>query len=105
MLHHGGAGYEVDRADMALGTPPHALVVATATGFLDSYQHAIEEIISTDNERGETSNQLVRADIVYVEGPKGGAVSSVGSIAWCGALSYNNGDNDVSRITENVLRR
>jgi N,N-dimethylformamidase len=47
----------------------------------------------------------VRADIVYFEGPKGGAVFSVGSIAWLGALSYNDGNNNVSRITENVLRR
>ena len=43
--------------------------------------------------------------MVYFEGPRGGAVFSVGSIAWCGCLSYNDCDNNVSRITENVLRR
>jgi N,N-dimethylformamidase len=32
-------------------------------------------------------------------------VFSTSSIAWSGSLSYNNYDNDVSRITENVLRR
>jgi N,N-dimethylformamidase len=105
MLRHGAAGYEIDRADFALGTPPHALILATATGFSDSYQHVVEEILSTDGERGGTASPLVRADIVYFEGPRGGAVFSVGSIAWCGALSYNGGDNDISRITENVLRR
>jgi N,N-dimethylformamidase len=80
------------------------LILATATGFSDSYQHVVEEILSTDNEQGGTTNPLVRADIVYFEGPHGGAVFSVGSIAWCAALSYNDSDNDVSRITENVLR-
>ena len=32
MLRHGAAGYEIDRADVALGTPPQALILATATG-------------------------------------------------------------------------
>jgi N,N-dimethylformamidase len=105
MLRHGAAGYEIDRADVALGTPSQALILATATGFSDSYQHVVEEILTTDNEQGGTTNPLVRADIVYFEGLHGGAVFSVGSIAWCSALSYNDGDNDVSRITENVLRR
>jgi N,N-dimethylformamidase len=46
----------------------------------------------------------VRADMVYFEGPNGGAVFSTGSISWCGSLSHNGYDNNVSRITENVLR-
>ena len=43
--------------------------------------------------------------MVYFEGPNGGAVFSVGSISWNSCLSYNGGDNNVARITENVLRR
>jgi N,N-dimethylformamidase len=105
MLRSGAAGYEIDRADRALGTPPHALLLASATGFSDSYQHVVEEMLSTDDEQGGTTNPLVRADMVYFEGPNGGAVFSVGSIAWCGALFANDGDNDVSRVTGNVLRR
>jgi N,N-dimethylformamidase len=78
---HGAAGYELDRADASLGTPAHALVLATASGFDDeNWMPALEE-------------------------PGGGAVFSVGSISWCGALSYNDYDNDVSRVTGNVLRR
>ena len=105
MLRHGAAGYEIDRADATLGTPPHALVLASATGFSDSYQHVVEEVLSTDNERGGTQSPQVRADIVFFEGPQGGAVFSVGSIAWSGSLSHNEFENPVSRITENVLRR
>ena len=105
MLRHGAAGYEIDRLDVALGTPPHALLLATATGFSDSYQHVIEEVLATDDQQGGTVDLDVRADMVFFEGPRGGAVFSVGSIAWCGALSYNDYDNTVSRVTENVLRR
>jgi N,N-dimethylformamidase len=50
-------------------------------------------------------NKLVHADLAYLEYPNGGGVFSTGSIAWCASLSYNNYVNNVSRITENVLRR
>jgi hypothetical protein len=37
--------------------------------------------------------------------PGGGAVFAAGSVAWTGSLSHNGCDNNVSRVTENVLRR
>ena len=43
--------------------------------------------------------------MVFYETPEGGAVFSVGSIAWGGGLPPNGFDNDVSRVTENVVRR
>ena len=98
-------GYETDRADVALGTPPHALVVATTSGFSDNYEQVIEELLVNDSRHGGGSGSPVRGDMVFFEGPKGGAVFSTGSIAWCGSLSWNDYDNSVSRITENVLRR
>jgi len=104
VLEHGAGGFEIDRADCALGTPEHALVLASATDFTDRYQVAIEDqLVSTPN-TGGSQTPLVRSDMVYFEGPKGGAVFSVGSISWCSCLSYNGADNTVSRITENVLR-
>ena len=33
------------------------------------------------------------------------SVFSVGSISWFGALARNGYDNDVARMTENVIRR
>jgi N,N-dimethylformamidase len=36
---------------------------------------------------------------------RGGAVFATGSIAWCGALAHNGADNNVARVTANVLRR
>ena len=101
----GAGGFEVDRADASLGTPDHALVVATTTGLSDDYQHVVEEVANSNPREGGTTNPLVRGDMVYFEGPKDGAVFSVSSISWCGSLSHHNYDNDVSRITENVLRK
>ena len=105
LIMGGAAGHELDRADTALGTPPHALVVATARGFSDGYQHCVEEVLASDSRQGGTVNPLVRADMAYFETREGGAVFSVGSIAWCGSLSHNDYDNAVSRITGNVLKR
>jgi N,N-dimethylformamidase len=106
-LKQGGAGgVEIDRADYSLGTPPHALVLATCTGFSDEYQVSRpEDAPSFRAPLGGTQSPLVRADMVYFETPKSGGVFSVGSIAWCGSLSHNNYSNNVSRIMKNVLGR
>ena len=41
----------------------------------------------------------------FFETASGGAVFSTGSISYAGALSTNGYDNDVARLTGNVLRR
>jgi len=105
VLEHGAAGLEVDRFDEVLGTPSHALLLASADGFSDLYQHVVEEVLVTDSKQGGSVNPRVRADMALMEYPNGGAVFSVGSISWDGCLSYNGYDNNVSRITENVLNR
>jgi N,N-dimethylformamidase len=43
--------------------------------------------------------------MVFYETPNGGAVWSASSIAWAGSLSHHNYDNNVSRLTNNVLKR
>ena len=105
VLEYGAGGFEIDRVDGALGTPADALLLASAEGFSDQYQVAIEDQLVSAPNTGGSQNPLVRSDMVYFEGPRGGAVFSVGSISWCSCLSYNGADNNVSRITENVLRR
>jgi N,N-dimethylformamidase len=106
-LHmEGAAGWEIDRADAALGTPPNARILASGFGHTDAYQRAIEELHDLDPAtQGGTGSPLVRADLTYFERPGGGAVFSVGSMSWCGSLSVNGYQNGVSRVTENVLRR
>jgi len=100
----GAAGFEMDRADTALGTPPHALVVASATGFSDGFQHVVEEVPTSNSLQGGTVEPRVRADIVFFETPGDGAVFSVGSISFGGSLSVNGYDNALARMTENVVR-
>jgi N,N-dimethylformamidase len=102
---YGAGGYEVDRWDPALGSPQHALRLATTVGLSDRYQHVREEIMLSDSRQSASVNPKVRADMVYFEGRNGSAVFSVGSIAWCGSLSFNGYENAVSRITRNVLNR
>jgi N,N-dimethylformamidase len=104
LMMGGAAGLEIDRADTALGTPAHALVVATARGFSNSYLRAIEEVTAPDAHQGGPENPAVRADMVFFETPNDGAVFSAGSITWFGSLSHNGYDNPVSRITDNVVR-
>jgi N,N-dimethylformamidase len=99
----GAAGMEVDRYDCALGTPPHALLLASSEPFSDNYQLAQEDILFTGPGLGGSQNPLVRCDMVYFTTPKGGAVFSASSIAWGSALPWNNFDNDISRIMKNVL--
>jgi N,N-dimethylformamidase len=105
LIGGGAAGWEIDRVDPALGTPPHALVVAVADQFSSAYHWMKEDLSHTHSAiTGETCPH-VRCDMVFYETPKGGAVFSTSSIAWAGALSHNNYDNNVSRLTENVVRR
>ena len=55
LIGGGAAGWEIDRADHALGTPPHALVVATATQFSSVYHWVKEELTHTHSANtGET---------------------------------------------------
>ena len=101
----GASGCELDRADSSLGTPRHARVVATSHGLhSDFYQNAVEENRVMMPGRGGTECDEVRADIVYFETERGGAVFSVGSIDWTSALAENGFVNDVARITGNALR-
>jgi N,N-dimethylformamidase len=101
LVMDGAAGDEVDRADRELGTPPEAIVLATS-GALPYYGVALED---SRVFRGGHALGEARADMVLLEAPNGGAVFSAGSISWCGALSHNNYENNVSRITHNVLSR
>ncbi len=102
----GAAGFELDRADAALGTPPGAVVVASSEGHGPSYVVVPEELLShLATVSGEKPARLLRADMTYAELPGGGAVFAVGSITFCGSLSHNRYDNNVSRILRNVLDR
>jgi N,N-dimethylformamidase len=102
----GAAGFELDRADVLLGTPPNALILARSEGHQQHFVVVPEELLThVTTATGERPKALIRAEIVYFETVAGGAVFSTGSITFCGSLSHNNYDNNISRMLENVLRR
>ena len=102
----GAAGFELDRADASLGTPAGAVVIASSEGHGKSFVVVPEELLShISTVSGERPARLLRADMTYAELPGGGAIFAVGSITFCGSLSHNRYDNDVSRILRNVIGR
>ena len=104
LVMNGCAGDELDRVDHALGTPSHTLVLATSAGEHSAYYLIChEDIFVMHANIDATRNDNARADMVFFETANGGAVFSVSSINWFSGLSHNNYDNNVSRITSNVL--
>jgi len=101
----GAAGVETDRYDADLGSPPHALIVGRSKDHTPGLFRVPEELLATHNMIDGTTNPLVRADLVFFETAGGGAVFSVGSMAWVTSLPHNDYDNNVARMSENVLRR
>ncbi|MDX8502614.1 hypothetical protein RFM99_30050 [Mesorhizobium sp. VK4C] len=100
----GAAGLELDVADQALGTPRHALVVAASEGHGSSYLRVLGSDFFT-RLWNDAPREPVRADMTFFETPAGGAVFSVGSIAWGASLPHADYSNNVARISENVLHR
>jgi N,N-dimethylformamidase len=101
----GASGQEIDRADLRLGTPPGTYLLASSEGHDDSYLLVVEDVGFMFPGLGGTENRDVRADLTLYETATGGAVFSTSSIAWAGSLSHDGYENNISRITSNVLDR
>jgi N,N-dimethylformamidase len=105
---HGAAGFELDRVDRRQGSPAGAIVIATSENHPPEAPWVLvpeEQLTHITTITGESHKALIRADMCWFACPGGGEVFSTGSITFCGALPVNGGDNDVSRILDNVLRR
>ena len=103
LANDGAAGVELDRYDLALGTPPHTQILASSSGHSDNYPLVSEEITYAFPGRGGTQDPQVRGDMIFFTTPNNGAVFAAGSIAWSQALPINNGDNNVATVMTNVL--
>jgi N,N-dimethylformamidase len=101
----GAAGLEVDRADASQGTPAHALVLASSHRHTDIYLMVPEDLLDPTPDWTGTQAEIIRSDLTFFETAGGGAVFSTGSIAWAGSMAWNGYDNEISRLTANVLRR
>ena len=101
----GVAGDEIDRWDLALGSPPHATILATADGFDNEYQLVIEDqLLGLPDQGGPDRPDVVRADMIHFTIDGGGEVFSGSSISYSGALAWNDFDNPVATLTTRVLR-
>lgn len=103
LIGDGAAGFEVDFYDLALGTPPHTLLLASSFGHTRNYQLATEELHASRSGMNGEEHPDVRGDITYFGTANNGGMFAASSISWCASLSWNNYDNNVSRMTANVL--
>ncbi len=78
----------------------------------EAYRHGEDFILAPEEQlthittwAGKPVSELIHADMIYCELPEGGELFAVGSITFCGNLSWNNFDNNISRILHNVLSR
>jgi N,N-dimethylformamidase len=95
----GAAGFEYDRMDPALGSPPETVRLASA-----EFDPPFTEFTLTDS-RFTGCEAPNRADIVLIEAPGRGSVFAVGSVAYTSGLFDHNGDNAVAKLTANVLKK
>jgi N,N-dimethylformamidase len=105
LIGGGAAGIELDCLNTDLGSPPNMLRLASSENHTPMMMLVNEEFGVVPPNLGGDLNPRVKADLAFCETPSGGAVFATGSIAWCGSLSHNDYDNNVSRITANVLKR
>jgi len=105
LLGGGAAGWELDCADPLRGTPPHALVVASSFDHSDTVLLVNEEIGHMHPMITGSLQPRIKADMMFFETPKGGAVFSTGSIAYVSALPCRGFANNIARLTRNVVNR
>jgi N,N-dimethylformamidase len=98
------AGFEIDRCDVSLGSPPSTVVLATADLDDLGYQVIIPGV-TLSGKPPAGAPPYARADMTLLETSSGGAVFSVGSVCWVGSLNIDRGNNAVSVVTRNVLMR
>lgn len=97
----GAAGYEVDCTNRLLGTPDGIVVLATASGFPEDYVDDPGRWY--EGGAGEREGRRV-AEMTLLSHPSGGAVFSASSVCFLGALPGPDAQNDVGRITMNLIK-
>ncbi|KIW78493.1 hypothetical protein Z517_08330 [Fonsecaea pedrosoi CBS 271.37] len=103
-LGGGASGDEIDSFDLACGSPTNGVIVATSTGHPDDFGIVPEIVNFPITATLGTQTNEIRSDIVYYETDAGGAVFSVGSINWYCSLGWDDYQNNVAKLTENVIR-
>ncbi len=82
------------------------MILASSENHDDSFVLVPEEHLThITNWPGKPTEQLIRADLAYIETEAGGAIFSTGSITFCGSLPVNNFQNNISPLLDNVFHR
>jgi N,N-dimethylformamidase len=105
-VHGAAAGFEIDKFNPGNGVPRHALNLATSEPLKEKIEEvkmatapiSIHYTPASPAEHGQ-------ADLVFFETANGGAMFSTGSITWMSSTPEKKYNNDVAKITNNVLKR
>tara|TARA_B100000767_G_C19770505_1_gene539667 strand:- start:100 stop:2217 length:2118 start_codon:yes stop_codon:yes gene_type:complete len=106
---NGAAGFELDHIDSHLSSIKNITLLAQSKASKDPKENFIlvpeSQLTHLSNIKHLPVEEILQADMIYFTVPGGGSVFSTGSITFCGSLPWNNFDNDVSRLLENVIKK
>jgi N,N-dimethylformamidase len=106
---NGAAGFELDHIDSHLTSIKNITLLAQSKASKDPKENFIlvpeSQLTHLSNIKHLPVEEILQADMIYFTVPGGGSVFSTGSITFCGSLPWNNFDNDVSRLLENVIKK
>lgn len=105
LIGNGASGHEFDRYDRALGTPPNTLLLASSFGHSQYDMVVPEDQFFPSSGMNGAEHPLVRGDITIYTSRNGGAVFAAPSMTWATSLPMNDYNNNVSKLTANILRR
>ncbi len=102
----GAAGFELDHMDHRLGTPEDTVLLARSITRDEEFMLVPEEQLThLTNLSGGSEKDALHSDMIYFDVPGGGSVFATGSITFCGCLPWNNFENNISKLLENVLKK
>jgi N,N-dimethylformamidase len=101
----GAAGIELDTYDLALGTPPHTMLLGSSVCHDQGAMVTPEEVDNVHPSMSNDEHPKIRADITYFTTEAGGGVFTTSAIGWSGSLPVNGYKNAAAQLTANVLTR
>ena len=106
---NGAAGFELDHIDSDLTSKKDIILLAQSKASKDPKENFVlvpeSQLTHLSNIKHLPEEEILQADMVYFTVPGGGSVFSTGSITFCGSLPWNNFDNNVSKLLENIIKK
>ena len=106
---NGAAGFELDHIDSDLTSKKDIILLAQSKASKDPKENFVlvpeSQLTHLSNIKHLPEEEILQADMIYFTVPGGGSVFSTGSITFCGSLPWNNFDNNVSKLLENIIKK